>query len=96
MSWKLADQGQGEGQAELLESDGHHAVVRSTLPFAAGATLVGFDAESNTQYRIKVRGGRRLDPTWFRIEGRFVSLTVAERERLLAALAERAAKESSQ
>jgi hypothetical protein len=95
MSWKLADQGQGEGEARLLESDGHLAVIQSTLPFAAGATLVGIDAEANTEYRVKVRGGRRLDATWFRIEGRFVSLTKPERERLLAVLAERASKESS-
>jgi hypothetical protein len=87
MSWKLPDSGQGEGQARLVETDGNHAVVESTLPFAAGSTLIGIDAASNTEYRVKVRGGRRLDATWFRIEGRFVSLTKPERERLLAAFA---------
>jgi hypothetical protein len=84
MSWKLADQGQGEGEARLVETDGHHAVVESTLPFAAGSTLVGVDGATNIEYRVKVRGGRRIDATWFRIEGRFVSLTKPERERLLA------------
>ena len=44
MSWKLPDRGQGEGQARLVETDGHHAVVEATLPFAAGATLVAVDA----------------------------------------------------
>ncbi len=87
MSWKLPDQGQGEGQARLVETDGHRAVVESTLPFAAGATLIGVDGVTHTEYRVKVRGGRRIDETWFRIEGRFVSLTKAERERLLAELA---------
>ena len=87
MTWRLPDQGQGEGQARLVESDGHHAVVESTLPFAAGSTLVGIDPATSAEYRVKVRGGRRIDATWFRIEGRFVSLTKAERERLLAALA---------
>jgi hypothetical protein len=87
VSWRLADRGQGEGQARLVETDGHHAVVESTLPFAAGATLVGSDPATGAEYRIKVRGGRRIDATWFRIEGRFVSLTKAEREQLLAGLA---------
>lgn len=86
MSWKLPDRGQGEGQARLVETDGHHAVVESTLPFAAGATLIAVDPATTTEYRIKVRGGKRVDATWFRIEGRFVSLTKAERELLLAAL----------
>lgn len=85
--WRLVDQGQGEGEACLLESDGHRAVVQSTLPFAAGATLLAVDPASQTRYQIKVRGGRRIDERWFRIEGRFVSLTKAERERLLAELA---------
>ena len=61
--------------------------VESTLPFAAGATLVGTDPETQSEYRIKVRGGRRVGEGAFRIEGRFVSLTRDERERLLAALA---------
>lgn len=87
MSWQLPDRGQGEGRARLVETDGLHAVVESTLPFAAGATLVGVDAVTGSEYRIKVRGGKRIDDTWFRIEGRFVSLTKAEREVLLAGLA---------
>lgn len=87
MSWRLADRGQGEGQARLVETDGERAVVESTLPFAAGSTLIGTDPATGTEYRVKVRGGKRIDGTWFRIEGRFVSLTKAEREGLLAALA---------
>lgn len=86
MSWQLPDRGQGAGQARLVETDGQRAIVESTLPFAAGATLVGVDAATGTEYRVKVRGGKRIDDTWFRIEGRFVSLTKAEREVLLAAL----------
>lgn len=88
VNWKLADHGQGEGQARLVESDGQRAIVESTLPFAAGATLIGIDLATGGEYRIKVRGGRRIDDTWFRIEGRFVSLTKAERDAVLAALAE--------
>jgi hypothetical protein len=87
VSWRLADRGQGEGRARLVETDGQRAVVESTLPFAAGSTLVGVDPATGTEYRVKVRGGKRIDDTWFRIEGRFVSLTKAEREGLLASLA---------
>jgi hypothetical protein len=82
--WKLADQGRGEGEARLVESDGDWAVVESTQPFPIGATLCGSDPETSTEYRVKVRAGRRVDETWFRIEGRFVSLTREQRERLLA------------
>jgi hypothetical protein len=85
--WRLLDQGQGEGEARLLETDGHHAVVQSTLPFAAGSTLLAVDPASQTKYQIKVRGGRRIDDRWFRIEGRVVTLTKPEREHLLALLA---------
>lgn len=87
IEWTLADHGQGAGRARLLETDGQHVAVESTLPFAAGATLVGTDPETQAEYRIKVRGGRRVGEGIFRIEGRFVSLTKAEREQLLAALA---------
>lgn len=87
IEWKLADHGQGEGRARLLETDGQRVAVESSLPFAAGATLVGIDADTQAEYRIKVRGGRRVGDAAFRIEGRFVSLTKAERERLLEALA---------
>jgi hypothetical protein len=86
VSWRLPDRGQGEGQARLVETDGQRAVVESTLPFAAGATLIAIDAATATEYRVKVRGGKRIDATWFRIEGRFVSLTKAEREVVLAAV----------
>ena len=87
MAWRLDDRGQGEGQARLVETDGQRAIVESTLPFAAGATLVGVDSATGAEYRVKVRGGKRIDETWFRIEGRFVSLTRADREELLASFA---------
>ena len=37
IEWTLADHGQGAGRARLLETDGQHVAVESTLPFAAGA-----------------------------------------------------------
>jgi len=87
MLWQLSDNGQGAGQARVVETDGERVTVESTLPFAAGATLVGIDTGTNGEYRVKVRGGRRVDDQWFRIEGRFVSLTKPDRERLLADIA---------
>ena len=83
MKLALVDQGRGAGEARVVESDGQRAVLESSQPFAAGATLVGL-AESGVEYRVKVRGGRRIDERWFRIEGRFVSLTKRQREELLA------------
>lgn len=87
MSWRLIDRGQGEGLARLIETDGQRAVVESNQPFAVGATLIAIHPPSGVEYRIKVRSGRRLNETWFRIEGRFVSLTKPEREGLLAQVA---------
>lgn len=89
MSWRLIDQGQGEGLARLIETDGQRAVVESNQPFAVGATMIAIHPPSGVEYRIKVRSGRRVNDTWFRIEGRFISLTKPEREGLLAEAAAR-------
>jgi hypothetical protein len=83
MKLALLDQGQGEGEARVVETDGARAVLESSQPFPAGATLIGRSA-SGAEYRVKVRGGRRIDARWFRIEGRFVSLTKTQREEILA------------
>ena len=87
MSWRLIDQGQGEGLARLIETDGQRAVVESNQPFAVGATLIAIHPPSGVEYRIKVRSGRRLNDTWFRVEGRFFRHTNPEREGLLAQVA---------
>jgi hypothetical protein len=85
MKLALVDQGQGAGEARVVETDGQRAVLESTQPFPAGATLIG-QSTSGVEYRVKVRGGRRIDARWFRIEGRFVSLTKPQREEILAQL----------
>jgi hypothetical protein len=85
MLWKLVDQGRGTGEARLIESDGEWAVVESTQPFPIGATLRGVD-ESGAEYRLKVRGGKKLEEGRFRVEGRLQGLTREQREQLLAAL----------
>jgi hypothetical protein len=84
--WQLVDQGRGAGQATVVESDGEWAVVEATQPFPIGATLRGIEAETGTEYRVKVRGGKKLRDGCYRVEGRFVGMTREERERLLAAL----------
>jgi hypothetical protein len=84
MAWQLVDQGQGGGDARLVETDGDRVVVEATRPFPIGATLVALDPATSVQYRVKVRGGRRTAPGWFRVEGRFVSMTKEERAALLA------------
>jgi len=87
MNWRLVDQGHGEGEARLLETDGNRALVQSSQPFPTGATLIGIDLETGAEYRVKVRHGRRKDDRWFQIEGRFLSLTKEQREAVLAAVA---------
>ena len=71
----------------MVESDGDWAVVEATRAFPIGATLRGVEAETGTEYRIKVRGGKKLRDGCFRVEGRFVGMTREERDRLLAAVA---------
>ena len=83
MKLTLVDVGLGPGEARVLETDGERAVLAASQPYPAGATLIGV-APSGTEYRVKVRGGRRLDERWFRIEGRFVSLTKPQREEVIA------------
>jgi hypothetical protein len=81
----------GGGRALVLESDGAGAVLISTHPLPPGATLVGESADDGV-FSLKVRGCRRestLPPEWrgesaFRIVGRWVNLSRAQRERLLA------------
>ena len=86
MFWQLVDQGRGAGQAQVIESDGEWAVVEATQAFPIGATLRGVEVATGTEYRVKVRGGKKLRDGCFRVEGRFVGMTREERERLLAAL----------
>ena len=90
LKWSLVDQGRGGGEVRLIETDGEWAVVEATQAFPIGATLRALDA-SGTEYRIKVRGGKKAAEGWFRVEGRLMSLTREQRERLLASLREPAA-----
>ncbi|MEY4547370.1 MAG: hypothetical protein RL685_3565 [Pseudomonadota bacterium] len=84
MSWKLID-ARGEGTARLIESDGDWAVIEATHPYPIGATVRAVDA-SGTEYRIKVRGGKKVAEGCFRVEGRLQGMTREERAGLLAQL----------
>ncbi len=84
--WSLVDQGRGGGEVRLIETDGDWAVVEATQPFPIGATLRALDGASGTEYRLKVRGGKKVSEGWFRVEGRLQGLTREQREQLLAAV----------
>jgi hypothetical protein len=84
MSWKLVD-ARGEGSARLIESDGDWAVIEATHPYPIGATVRAVD-DGGTEYRIKVRGGKKVGEGAFRVEGRLLGMTREERERLLGQL----------
>ena len=74
-------------RASILETDGDRVVLRAEKPAPPGATLkLRFVAEIGS-YQIKVRGSRRGEDAGgpgFRIEGRWVNLTRAQRERVCA------------
>jgi hypothetical protein len=77
----------GGGQTTLLETDGDHVALICSEPYPPGCTLVARVVGENLTLQIKVRGCRRLEatePRRFRLEGRFVNLGKAERERLLS------------
>lgn len=76
----------GGARAVVVESDGDTAVLHSSVASPPGSTLAGTAADGSGSYRVKVRGCKRLDAeqgSAYRIEGRFVSLTRAQREQVL-------------
>jgi hypothetical protein len=68
------------GSAELVETDGDHVVVEATRSAPPGATLSA--TLDGVAYSIKVRGAKRTGDV-FRIEGRWVNLSRAQRERVV-------------
>jgi hypothetical protein len=78
IEWNLV---QG-GEARLVEMIGERAVVEAAQPFPTGATLIAVDPRTQVEYRVKVRGSRRVRESWYVVEGRFVSLTKPQREEL--------------
>jgi hypothetical protein len=70
------------GEAAIVENQGDHVVVRSSVASPPGSTLSMRHGELSVQ--VKVRGCKRLadEQLPFRIEGRLVSFTRAARETL--------------
>jgi len=70
------------GEAAIVENQGDHVVVRSSIASPPGSTLSMRHGE--LPVLVKVRGCKRLEESQlpFRIEGRLVSFTRAARETL--------------
>ena len=72
------------GDAAIVENQGDHVVVRSSVASPPGSTLSMKHGDIPVQ--VKVRGCKRLDGELpFRIEGRLVSFTRTAREALFGA-----------
>lgn len=78
----------GGGHAELLSTDGDVVTLLSTRAMPPGSTLQGRDSSGET-FQVKVRSSvRQHEPDGersfeFKIEGRFVNLSRAQRLRLV-------------
>jgi hypothetical protein len=74
------------GEIELVQTDGQRVTLLSPEPAPTGATLqLRFPSEPLT-LQVKVRTCRRVaagSPLRFSVEGRFVNLGRAQRQRLL-------------
>jgi hypothetical protein len=70
------------GAAAIVENQGEHVTVRSSVASPPGSTLTM--NHQGLTVLVKVRGCRKLDEHElpFRIEGRLVSLTRSGREQL--------------
>ena len=75
------------GQARVVQTDGVAVVLLADVPVPAGATLELRLSDDPRPLWVKVRGARRTsaESADYRIEGRFVNLGKALRERLTVA-----------
>lgn len=77
---------EGSGTAEVISSNGSVVELLASRPFPPGSTLSLLLAEGQA-VRIKVRGSKRVSADEaerpYRVDGRFVDLTRAQRESLL-------------
>ena len=79
---------EGGGSADLAKLDGEAVELLSTRPFAPGSRPEG-KLSRGGRYRMKVHRSRRIggdEPPRYRIEGRLLDVTRAERESLRALL----------
>lgn len=83
------------GELTVIEGDGDRAVVLSPTPFPPGASAVAYSmvaadeaapeaTSKGPTWILKVRGCRS-EGTGFRVEGRWVNLTRAQKEQARAA-----------
>jgi hypothetical protein len=72
----------GGDRARIESSDGERVTLLSDVAAPPGATLSGALAGEPASYSVKVRSCRR-DGGLFRIEGRFVNLSRAQRARIV-------------
>lgn len=75
-------------RVSILETDGDRVVLSAEKPAPPGATLKLKFVKESASYHVKVRGSRRVEDeggVQFRIEGRWVNLTRAQRERVCSA-----------
>jgi len=72
------------GTATIASIDGERVVLSSSVSSPPGSTLRGRLAGDDLPIAVKVRSCRREsgDPASYTIEGRFVNLSRAQRERL--------------
>ena len=86
MTIRLAWQRGGEAWVE--QTDGNHAVVRSSKAFAPGTPLRGaVEMKTATHLRLKVQECRKDQDGSFVIRGRWLDLSRPMREELLASVA---------
>lgn len=72
------------GEAEVIETDGERAIVRSSRSAAPGTPLAATsDLPSSSPLKLKVHGCRKEADGWFRIHGRWLDLTRVVRLELL-------------
>jgi len=77
------------GQAHIIQTDGDHATLRSTLSAAPGTPLAGqLEMVAVHAIRFKVRGCQRIDGERFLLTGRWVDMPKKTREEMLEAMSE--------
>jgi hypothetical protein len=75
---------EGGGTFTVVDTDGDLVVLSSTRALPPGAPARAHVAGDAATWVVKVRGSR-AEGSGFRVEGRFVNLTRAQRERALRA-----------
>ncbi|MDX2054967.1 MAG: hypothetical protein SFV15_21370 [Polyangiaceae bacterium] len=81
-----------EGNAEIVEVQGVHAVLHSDRAYPPGAPLSANLVSTGQSVQVKITGCKKLDER-FVLRGRFVSLSKTTRDQILAELSPSPSKE---